>query len=52
LSKHEEQLNKRFDDIVSRLDATQRAEAYIRQILSLLVQEVQNLKRDKTNGLF
>jgi hypothetical protein len=38
-NKHREEINNRFDDIVSRLDATQRAEASIRQMLGLIMQE-------------
>jgi hypothetical protein len=39
------EIDDRFDDIILRLDATQRAEASIHQLLSFLVREVLDLKR-------
>jgi hypothetical protein len=47
MTKYEKQINDRFDDIVSRLDATQRVEASIHKILSFLVQEIIELKHEK-----
>ena len=45
MTKYEKQINDRFDDIVSRFDATQRSQASITQKLSLLIEVVQDLKR-------
>jgi hypothetical protein len=43
--KDERRIHERFDDVVVRLDVSQRADASIRQVLSFLVQEVHDLKR-------
>jgi hypothetical protein len=43
LSK-EEKINERFDDIVSRIDASQRSEASMRQILSIVLNDLKDLK--------
>ena len=39
-----EKLNERFDDVVSRIDAFQRSEASMRQMLNLLVSQMKDLK--------
>ena len=49
-NKHREEINNRFDDIVSRLDATQRAEASIRQMLGLIMQERKDLRYRQREG--
>jgi hypothetical protein len=45
MSKYEKQINDRLDDIVSRFDATQRSQASMTQMLSVLIEEIQDLKR-------
>jgi hypothetical protein len=49
-SKHETDINRRFDDIVAPLDSAQRAEALIHRMLSFLAQEVKDLKRRQREG--
>jgi hypothetical protein len=43
--KYKKQINERFDDIVSRFDATQRSQMLMHKTLSRIVQEIQDLKR-------
>lgn len=40
----DEKINKRFDDVVSRIDASQRAEASMHQILSIVLNDLKDLK--------
>jgi hypothetical protein len=40
-----EKINERFDDLVGRMDASQRSQASLHQILNFLVLQVQDLKR-------
>ncbi len=42
--KKQIQIDIRFDDLVARIDATQRSEASIHKILSFLFQEFMDLK--------
>jgi hypothetical protein len=44
LSLHTEKINKRFDDLVSRIDASQRADASIHQILNIVLNDLKDLK--------
>jgi len=47
---YQKQINDRLDDIVLRFDATQRSQASMFQKLSLLVEEIQDLKRRQREG--
>jgi len=49
-SEYREEINNRFDDIVSRLDAAQRAEASITQKLNVLIEHIVDLKRRQREG--
>jgi hypothetical protein len=46
----ERQLDEKFDDIVARLDSTQRSQANIQQTLMFLVQAVEDSKRRQREG--
>ena len=41
------ELQDRFDDVVARLDATQRAEASVPQMLAFVVDEIKALRRER-----